>query len=513
VAKNRWLIASLLLAVTTAAVACSGSSSESRPPSSTAAAPAGSGECDWPMWGHNLSRTFAYPCATAISPETVGDLQQAWFFNTDDVVTATPAVADGVLYVGDWSGRFYALDAATGAQKWSFQAATEPNVYAGNIVSSAAVTDIDGTQTVVFASGRTLYALNTADGSERWHHEVGTADAQDFTEIESSPAIVDGKVIVGLDVHNRPGQPTGVIAVDLRTGAQAWRFDLEDGQPHGCGDVWSSPSVDTARNLAFVGSANCPSSPDGWGRYTEALIAIDVTTGQPRWAYQPHDPNNDDLDFAGAPNLFTTSEGQDLVGLGNKDGSYYAVDRDTGELVWKAKGTEAGIEEPGSNFSQGGFIGPTAYADGIIAAGTAVGPAPFVHAFAADDGDVLWQDSSVQAIYGAAAIANGVLFVGNNDFTYRAFDLHTGKELWQHEVAGVAAGGSAIVGDDVFTVAGIREPGLDKRSETSGVYRFTLPKPGETFAPSSSSSCSNPTRARASERRASCSGPTAPASA
>src|SRR5215510_14381351 len=46
---------------------------------------------------------------------------------------------------------------------------------------------------------------------------------------------------------------------------------------------------------------------------------------------------------------------------------------------------------------------------------------------------------------------------------------------------GAVSGGSAVSGDDVFAVAGIREPGLDERSETSGVYRFSLS--GDAAAP------------------------------
>jgi polyvinyl alcohol dehydrogenase (cytochrome) len=467
--------------VAIAAGACGGG--EDRPTPVAEGPLAGAGECDWPMWGHNPSRTFAYPCPTGISPSTVGGLQLEWFARTDDVVTATPAVVDGRLYVGDWSGRFYALDAATGEQIWTFQAATEPNVYAGNIVSSAAVTDLDGTPVVVFASGRTLYALDAADGRPRWSHTVGTDDPQDFSEIQSSPVVADGAVVVGFDAHNRPDQRAGVIAVDLRTGERRWYFDPEQGREAlGCGGVWSSPSVDLERRTVFVGTANCPTSPEGWGPYTEALIALDLDDGTPRWSYQPHEPNNDDLDFAGAPNLFRAG-GRDLVGLGNKDGTYYAVDRDTGDLAWKARATGPGIEEPGVNFSTGGFIGPTAYSEGIVAGGTAVGPPPFVHAIDAATGRILWQDRSVQAIYGPATIANGVLFVGNNDFTFRAYDLRSGDKLWEHPLRGVGAGGAAVVGDSLYTVSGIRQPGLEGRSETSGVYKFSLPRPGVTFAP------------------------------
>jgi polyvinyl alcohol dehydrogenase (cytochrome) len=438
---------------------------------------AGEGSCDWPMWGHNLSRTFAYPCETSLSTDSVTDLRLDWFFNTHDVVTATPAVASDTLYVGDWSGRFYALDTETGEPRWTFDGATEPNVYAGQIVSSAAVDRIDGREVVVFASARTLYALDTSDGTEVWSLAFGTGDPNDFTEIESSPAIFDGMVFVGTDVHNRP-QEAGLHAVDLVTGDLRWSFDAEQGEHNGCGDVWSSPSVDTERRLVFFGTANCPPSPEGWGEYTEALIAVDADTGEPRWSFQPHGPNNDDLDFAGAPNLFTI-DGRDLVGSGNKDGVYYAVDRDDGELAWKAEATGPGLEEEGSNFSTGGFIGPTAYWEGVIVGGTAVGPPPFLHAIRAVDGDLSWQTAAVGETYAAAAVANDVLFVGGNDFTFRALDLSSGEILWSHEMQGVVAGGAAIVTDEVYAVAGIREPGLDRRSETSGVYRFSLDPDGQ----------------------------------
>src|SRR5262245_10771050 len=65
--------------------------------------------CDWPTWGQSNERRFDYPCPTALSPRTAKDVKQLWFFNAKDTVTATPTVADGVAYVGDWSGNFYAI--------------------------------------------------------------------------------------------------------------------------------------------------------------------------------------------------------------------------------------------------------------------------------------------------------------------------------------------------------------------------------------------------------------------
>jgi polyvinyl alcohol dehydrogenase (cytochrome) len=437
-----------------------------------------SDDCAWPMWGRDRARTFATPCP-GLSPTDATELRRIWFFNTHDVVTATPAVVDGSVYVGDWSGRFYALRATDGTQRWVRTTKVHRNVYAGQIVSSAAVDTVKGVETVFFGGGKTLYALRASDGTTRWKHELRPEGGPDDpTEIESSPIVVDGMVVAGWDVHNsRAGEPAGVFALDAATGKERWRTVLAptegDGATGpGCADVWSSPTVDEERRLVFVGTGNCVTSPTGWGRFAEAVVALDLDDGSIKWSYQPHAPNRDDLDFAGAPNLFV-SAGRALVGLGGKDGVYYALDRETGALVWTTPVVEPGLTNPGSNFSTGGFIGPTGVADGTITGGTAIGDAPYLHALDTATGAVRWQQPIAAPTYGAPAIGGGVVIIGGTDFTLRALDLATGEVLWSDEVQGAVSGGPAIIGNDVFAVAGIREPGLSNRSRTSGVYRYS----------------------------------------
>jgi outer membrane protein assembly factor BamB len=458
--------------------------------------------CDWPMWGQGIDRTFSYPCETAVAPDTVEQLQQAWFFTTDDAVTATPAVVDGTAYVGDWSGRFYAVDVETGELVWSYRTEVHPTVYAGQIVSSAAVADAGGRRVVYFGGGKTLYALDAADGDVVWTRELGRGgDDSDPTEIESSPVVVEGLVIFGTDVHNSPaGEPAGVVALDAETGAPQWTAttaptDGDDGgvagdegdgagdegdratgdadpTGPGCGDVWGSPSVDGDRRLVFVGTGNCGSA-GSWGSNSEAIVALDLDTGQRRWSYQPHEQSLDDLDFAGAPNLFRIGD-QDVVGLGNKDGVYYVVRRDDGRPVWQRQAAEPGIPEPGGNYSTGGFIGPTAQAGDLVVGGTAVGGEPYLHAFDAATGEIAWQQPAAGPTYAAAAEANGVVFLGGTDFTFRAVDLSTGEVLWSQEVQGAVSGGAVVVGASVLVVAGLREPGQGNVNRTAGLYRFTL---------------------------------------
>ena len=467
-----------LLAVALLAAACSGDDGD--PTATRSDEPIDA--CDWPMWGYSVERTFATTCATELSPDTVDGLERVWFHATDDVVTATPAVVDDTVYTGDWAGVVYALDRESGEERWRFQTVEHRNVYAGQIVSSPAVADVGDERLVVIGAGKTMYALSAVDGTERWRHELGEAgNAEEPTEIESSPVVVGDLVIVGYDVHNTPGYRAGLRAFDVATGVLAWDVDLDreggENEPTGCVDVWSSPSVDEARGLVFAATGNCPTSPDGWGDYTEALFAVDLE-GNPVWTFQPHEPNNDDLDFAGAPNLFRIGD-RDVVGLGNKDGQYYVVDRATGEPVWQAEATEPGLEAAGSNFSTGGFIGGSAVSDGVVAGGTGVGPCPCAHGIDAATGEILWQNEEPAATYASAAVANGVLFLGGNDFTLRALDLTTGEILWAEEMQGAVSGGAVVSGDDLFAVAGIREPGLEERSETSGVYRFSLGEDAE----------------------------------
>jgi outer membrane protein assembly factor BamB len=83
------------------------------------ATPLGYAEDNWPMYGRNLRHTFTND-RSLINPKTVLLLKPAWDFLTEDVVTASPTVVEGVVYVGAWDGYFYALEASSGTLLWKF---------------------------------------------------------------------------------------------------------------------------------------------------------------------------------------------------------------------------------------------------------------------------------------------------------------------------------------------------------------------------------------------------------
>lgn len=517
----RWLAAAALAAA--AAVVAPSSSIAAPAPSETRTSHQPCGH--WGSYGRVPARTFDYDCPSAISPTTASALVPRWVFKTAKTVTASPAVVDGRVFVGDWSATMHALDADTGAELWRFHADDAAGAPFGPIVASAAVAEAGDRTLVVFGSGPTMHALDAATGQEVWSTYVGSAaDRRDHpvdeqTEFESSPVIVGGVVYSGLDVHNRTveenhGVRGGVLAFDLATGEVLGRFDVEHdhrddrtGQRlSGCSSVWSSPTVDVDTGTLFFATGNCPHDlPAGsdWGRHVEAVSAIDAdpsTWDDPaaavRWTFTPEPLNRDDTDFGATPNLFVDATGRRLLGIGKKDAAYYALDPATGELVWSTRVTEPG--NVGEDFAVGGFIGSTATGRGGVYGGTALGFAPpYFHALDGATGAVRWS-SPLSPTYAASAHVNGVVLAGALDDLLKVWDARTGALLGAHPLLGPISSGPAIVGDRVYVGSGTASsdlcakdtPGADLClavfdqvvGATGGVHAFELAPLGHRAA-------------------------------
>jgi polyvinyl alcohol dehydrogenase (cytochrome) len=204
----------------------------------------------------------------------------------------------------------------------------------------------------------------------------------------------------------------------------------------------------------------------GWTPYTEALVALDLDSGRPRWAFQPHRPGNHDLDFAGKPDLFT-ARGRSLVGIGGKDGVYYAL-TPAGKLVWKRQLTSPD-PEPG-NVS--GIIAPAAVSGSTIVVGS-FGDQPTLHALDAATGRIRWQ-ADAAPVYGAPAIARGTVYTGDTAGVLRALDLTTGRTLWRARLPGAIAGGTTVAGRTLLVPFGYRIPGSGSATPNAGIAAFRL---------------------------------------
>ena len=437
---------------------------------------------DWGMYGGNPERTFSTDCPSGITPVTAAALVPAWTRPMPRTVTAAPAVVDGTVYVGDWSGTMYALRLSDGSERWHHRTEPAPGAAFGPIVSSAAVADVDvggaTTRLVVFGAGPRLYALDAATGDPVWVLDESRGRVGTPTEIESSPVVHGGVVYVGVDTHGGDEAETGgvrggLLAVDAATGAVRWRFHPELDQPGvGCGGVWSSPTIDVVEGTVLLATANCGADAAEltWTPHTEAVTALDLDDGDVRWSFQPHPPNRDDLDFGATPNLITLPSGARLVGVGNKDAVYYALDPATGEHVWSSQVALPGNLREG--FAVGGFIGSTATWRGDVYGGTALGGPPWYHALHGD-GTRKWS-AAAGPTYAGSAVVNGVVLAGDLTGTFKAFHAASGLPLSVLPLLGPISSAPAVAGDTIVIGSGTSSSDLCAKGVPGSEVCFAL---------------------------------------
>jgi eukaryotic-like serine/threonine-protein kinase len=117
------------------------------------------------------------PYETVLGVNNVGSLNLKWSYATGFYVGSSPAVVNGVVYVGSDDGNVYALNASTGAKLWSYGT--------GNYVDSSPAV-VNGVVYVGSQDGN-VYALNASTGAKLWSYTG--------SEVQSSPAVANGMVM------------------------------------------------------------------------------------------------------------------------------------------------------------------------------------------------------------------------------------------------------------------------------------------------------------------------------
>jgi outer membrane protein assembly factor BamB len=274
---------------------------------------------DWPKFRRDLANT-GRSRESLINARNVARLATKWEFDTGKKVSVSPAVATvgGVrtVYVGNWQGDFFAVNADTGVERWKFTIpGGGPTCTVSNqcrITSSAAVAN----GVVYFGTATAeVYALDAATGTLKWKMKLG--DPTQGAEVWSSPAVYNGVVYIGLASHNSAPCVVGrVVALDAGTGAEVWNLDTIDqttcpsGVCLGAG-VWSSAAIDTQFGLLWIGTGNagkgCSPATENATLYPDGLLALDLATGGVVSFYQSF-PNdiNDEGDIGATPTLHET---------------------------------------------------------------------------------------------------------------------------------------------------------------------------------------------------------------
>lgn len=397
------------------------------------------------MFGHDFAQTRTNLAETAVTAATVAKLTEGWSISDVVGVSGTPLVVDGVAYFSDWTGAVRAVTAASGEKVWTTQVG-------GMIPGACALDD----KSVFVGVGAAVFCLDRKTGTQTWTAET---DDHPQAQISASPMVVDGLVLQGTaSFENMMSKKDydfrgSIAAFDAATGEKKWQFfttPADETQGAGAG-IWSTPAIDEERGLLYVGTGQGLAEPTP--ELADSLIAIDYRTGELEWSTQftypdvfsNGYPHGKDADVGASPNLWTV-DGKDLVGAGDKGGTYHALDRDTGEIVWETELT------PGSAF--GGQIGTAAYVDDVIVTTSNVGdpdtnaPTDRTRVFGLDpgSGEKIWTSTELEGkIFAPVSAVPGVAFAGTDKGLLLALDSKTGKELWSTEAPAMTGCGPSIV--------------------------------------------------------------------
>jgi polyvinyl alcohol dehydrogenase (cytochrome) len=450
-------------------------------------------------------------------------------------VSAIPAVFGGAVYVPDYGGKLWAVSARSGQVLWSRPISDYTGV-AGDVsrVSPAVFgSDVilgDGWILSPAQAGAKVFAVNRRTGALDWVTQVDTDPAAVIT---SAPVIHNGVAYLGISSKGEAGGPGtfrgAVVALDAATGRVLWKAYTVPSNNGGTDSnlpgyysgnaVWgSSPVVDPARGLLYVGTGNNYTVPAGVctapgqtgctrpaaNDYVDSILALRLSDGTVAWADHTLDadlwtlpqPAGPDFDFGAGPNLFTVpGSDQQLLGIGQKSGVYWAVDPATGKVAWQSvvgpagKGGNGGIEYGTATDGQRIYVaeGDTAGKPYTLGgSGPFAGQTAQAGSWAALDpatGKILWQTPDPGGSFDTSFVsaANGVVYAGSLAATgtsMYALDAATGEILWRFDSGGSVTGGAAIVDGSVYWGSGYCGTGCFGTStpplNNNKVYAFGL---------------------------------------
>jgi outer membrane protein assembly factor BamB len=313
---------------------------------------------DWPAFRHNPLRTGAQLNHGPLTdPNKVSTLAIGWTFPGATALNpapgsfrASPVVSNGVVYVGNSNGYFYAINANDGSLKWRYPV-TGPaltssftcNPSSEGIASSAAIAEIKGKDAVVFGapdrsigarlgSGR-LFALDASTGAEIWKSpEIAVLLNDGVTHQQigySSPLVFNDHVYIGIADHcDNPIQQGKVVSVHLSDGTIDAGFSFTSTGPPRGGGVWGSVAGWDGLYVT-TGNSNI-GGPSPVPNHALSILRLDRDTGSIIWQWQPVPYSMDvDPDWSATPSVLLGSCGVMAVAT-QKDGWTWAVNAGTG---------------------------------------------------------------------------------------------------------------------------------------------------------------------------------------
>jgi outer membrane protein assembly factor BamB len=403
---------------------------------------------DWAKYCGSLSMNGVAAGERTLSAETAPNFQLLWSRTLSGPIASAPSIARGKVYIGDWGGSEWALDPTTGAVIASANLGqTKADNCNPSVLGISSSPAIDGNTLFVAGGDDGFYALNADTLSVIWRRSLGDNSAAGGYYGWCSPAVVDGRVLQGIASNCDNPFPRGALAaLDPSTGASiATTYFVPDNLAGG--GVWTSPAVDVDHSKVFVTTGSAHSFGIG-DAYSMVRLDLNTLLIEDRWQLPPNPNVFVDADWGSSPTLFADATGREMVGAGQKDGGYYAFDRNDlasgplwvtpiaigGEVPQNGDGTLSTAAFDGTTLYIGGGVPPDSTDPAVLGSVCAVDP---------NNGKILWRYTMAGPVIGPVAFANGVVFAAGGNLVV-ALDAATGSVLWSFKMKAWGFGGLAI---------------------------------------------------------------------
>lgn len=339
---------------------------------------------NWEVYG-GTKDGMHYSSLTEVDTNNVNQLQVAWTYHTGDVDTVShsqiqcnPVIIDGVMYGLTAKMKMFAIDAATGKQKWVFdpiafvaadksdQAKEAINLNNGRGVTYW--TDGKDDKRIFYCAGYYLFCVDATTGKvinpfgkngRIDLHEGFGRDVKDRFITSNTPGVIYKNLLilgtrVGEDATAAPGD---IRAYNVISGKQEWIFhtipqpgefgydsyeDKNAWQHLGSANSWAGMSVDEQRGIVFVPTGSVAADFYGGKRlgddlFANCVLALDAATGKRIWHFQTIHHDVWDRDLPTIPVLATImKDGKkiDAVIQTTKSGFIFLFDRETGKPIY-----------------------------------------------------------------------------------------------------------------------------------------------------------------------------------
>jgi quinoprotein glucose dehydrogenase len=332
--------------------------------------PSSNPDADWAFYLGSPGNTH-YSGLTQINVNNVAQLQPVWSFDTKEQggLETTPLMIAGVLYAYTPKQEVIALDAVTGALRWTFDPQKE---FSAEKVASRAERSLaywrDGNERRLFAGiSNYVYALDPATGNViSSFGKDGRIDLRENLRGDpklqsvsiTSPGVVYKDLLILGDATPEalPAPPGDIRAYDVRTGKLRWTFHTI---PHpgefgydtwpkdawtysGSANNWAGMALDPEHGIVYVPTGSAATDWYGADRvgddlFANTLIALDAETGKRLWHFQTVRHDLWDRDLPSPPTLVTVSrDGQEIPAIAqtSKQGFLFLFNRVTGEPLF-----------------------------------------------------------------------------------------------------------------------------------------------------------------------------------